>query len=358
MNFSLPFLTSVVVYEIIILTVIFLATGITQYLFLQRKKRRAEEERALEHCVLHSLTQSVPENLPEFSLGVLLDALTSFDERLKGDEWELLKARFIKPHVQTLTKFAAASSWKKRALFVKGALLAPAFFDQQKLIDGLCDKKAVLRYMSAQVLAKRGSAQILDLLIEAIACESGYMKHTLRDALLKAPLQVFEDIAAILRKEKNVFRQIDCLEVLSQKSGVLSFIDVEPFLHSSNVQLRWWALKALENIPGENTCAVLKENVSFDNADIRCVVASGLGIFPLDDVHKELEILLTDSHWLVRLNSALSLKKYGPPGHEVLLKHKSETNDTVKNTVQYALDIKSTTYSRSMLRWLEARAIR
>lgn len=358
MNFSYTFLSSVVSYELIVLTLIFFMTAGTQYVYLRRLRLQQEEKRALEHCVLYSLTQKIPDELPFFTIHVLLDTLISFDERLKGREWELLKERLITPHVGALKRYATTSSWKKRAYFIKGALLAPHLFEQEKVIAALQDKKAVLRYMSAQVLAKRSDSTTLNILLDAIAHEQGYMKHTLRDALLKSPPEVFEMIAEIFRKESNIFRQIACLEVLSQKAGVLRFEDVEPHLRSPNVQLRWWALKALENMPGKETCAVLQEHADMDNADIRCVVASALGNFSLQDVQEKLEYLLTDAHWLVRLNSALSLKRYGSAGQAILEKHRQETNKTVQETVQYALDMKSSTYSRSMLRWLEARAIR
>ncbi len=329
-----------------------------QAIFTFFEEKRKKDIKKIQELVSNMMIDSPQEACAPQPLRTLLHALLEVNGYFCGSTWEDVKKRLLEPHKSTFLHIGFFFRKKKFLQALNAAHLCPSLFSGKELTALI--HKTPHEYQSEviDIICMNPEKEFLILLLDKLASDVGYGKHLVRDALIASSNTVYALLLEIYRTEPLQYRKAACLEVLSQKIGYLTFEDVRPCLQGNNIHLLWWGLRALENIPCDEAVSTLIHYSESQYTDIRAIVASNLGHFPLDTVRVSLEQLIHDPHWLVRLYAGLSIRRFGSAGTSILDAIASEATSDAQATARYILSLKSQVNPRMLIKWLDARAMR
>ncbi len=106
--------------------------------------------------------------------------------------------------------------------------------------------------------------------------------------------------------------------MLSGKAITINSPFLRQDLESTNLQIRRAAVKVYARNPQDDSAAVLLNCLDDPDEEIRLQAAYGLEFHESKECLEKLRYTLSDNFWAVRLQAAMTLRKFGRPGMEVL----------------------------------------
>lgn len=275
----------------------------------------------------------------------LVEVLEKFDQRFNDDRWSEIKKAVVGKYLIPSTKsYANSFFWVKRQLAARAFLLCPEQALPQVLGQLLEDQRYLVRVAAAVCVTKRSDYEMFCRMIQIMSQENTLSQFPYRDALLNADQEKFKWIEALLAKEKNPAIAAIYLDILSKRYSHNLFSLIRPFVNSNDRECRTLAIKALGGVPSQDSVDLLMTHLSDSDWQIRAESVLGLQKLYALKAIPELEMLLNDPVWWVRLQAALTLKEFGKEGVEALLSQDKEKAPKAYEISQYAMALPSANY--------------
>lgn len=321
-----------------------------------------EEKRNKKRCKLRLwITKELSEeNLnikpPKLPFKELLALLFKMDTILKGNEWKRIKERLLQEEVnKKIMKLLDSRRWINRYYALMACLLIDRSVPTRNIKKLFFDRSSIVRHKVYELIIKTKDKSSFGFLIEQFSMQHSHHRIMIRDLLLKADQEIILWIYELFKEEKNIHRRLACLEILSQKCGYLKIEDIEKDIRSDFLQIRWWCVRALENIPSAKALPYIFQSMKDPISEIRALSAIIATIHPFNDVKNALIGMLQDPNREVCLNAALALNSYQDEGKKVLkaalksIKRGEELLQMVENGMFFP--------ASKMVRWLDSKAV-
>lgn len=269
----------------------------------------------------------------------LVEVLEKYDQRLSDPIWKDTKKKLIEIYMLRKAESMSHSySWVNRQLAARCYLLLPQKAPETDLEKLLGDSKYLVRVVAAVCITQISNKNLFYKMLEQMNREYVLSRFSYRDALIQSDSEKFLWIEELLKKNPNPGIAAICLDILSTRLSHNLFPIIKMYVSHKNQACRLLAIKALANIPSEESIKILQQHLFDTSWEIRAESIEGLSKLHVVDAIPQLHALLNDSIWWVRLQAALGLKKFGQRGQEILLSQTPETAQAYEIS-QYALSL-------------------
>ncbi len=311
--YSIYIIEYMLIIEIFLITIAVVLTIFFQTFFSYRERVNNRLRDQLKTHILDMICKSTPFDIHTFEsytlkLPVVIRVVHEIDTKMKGEYWDALKHFLLTVVMRDeIYHHLESRNWQKRGWALQGLSLTKERTHEIRILKLLQDETPVLRFSAASSGIKLKTRQSIDAVLNAMEREPSYARYAYRDALLRADDEVYHLLVEKLKEERNPRLRICCLEILSQKMGYISHDLIANDLTSPELDLRWWATRALENMPTIKTIELLRDRCVDSSWEIRSLAARNIGLLGDKDAIVALSELLEDEHWYVRLSCALRL---------------------------------------------------
>lgn len=344
--------------EVALILMIVFSICVLHFISSFRAAKNKRTDKLLREVLIRGITENklpVKEEMAPYlySLSVVTQVIRELNGKIKGATWRKGKELILKEWMGgEINRALYSRSWKKRSWSLQALALFPNPGIEERVIALIKDKIPAVRFSAANCLIKMKSQNGINELLQAMSEEETYARYPFRDLLVTGDAEVFTYIANQYRESENLNVRICALEVLSQKIGFINADLVRKDLESENSELKWWALRALENCPSEESIALLKKHAS-ENQDeqLRSIAIQSLGIIMDRKALPLFEKLLKDSSQRIRVQSALALKKLGKVGVSVLKNQKEEQDKEAFRAATFALSLPDDYTESQSVKW-------
>ncbi|GAB4187273.1 MAG: hypothetical protein Tsb0015_05770 [Simkaniaceae bacterium] len=331
--------------NIIILVILFVISIVYHFRLVVKEKKDDQRLKKLNQIFSECLQQKpsfTKKLFPKAYLKVeyFLPVLEKYQELFFGDYWEKFKEFIIHNLLEkNIQKNLISRSWQKRGIAIRTLIISPST-DNEKYIEVLLrDKIPLIRFNAAICALKIKTERLINKVLEALSQEDAAKRYPYRDALINSDHFVHKTIAQRLKIEKDPKVRIAALQILSLKIGYVTLDMIEEDLQAEDASRRWWAVKALENVPSKETVEIL---IKMADDPVWQVQAAVLGILGKMHDKQALDTLIRKIHdpvlW-VRLHAALSLKEIGEEGIEILENLDPEKDKNAYEIASYVLSL-------------------
>lgn len=330
----------VLMLEIIVLVGFALVIFLIKY-FSDRKKK--SDEAAVEtfsQAIMASLRGGKELRIPTESRGFKNGVVTleHFDHRFTDPEWVRIRDKILDEHLLSQArKNVDNRSWIKRQLTARSFLLNPAKADDKDLAKLLDDPKFLVRVVAAACIVQKSNRKLFEAVIHKMVQETPLLRFSYRDALINADAQKFSWIEEMLKKEKDPQVCAVCLDLLSTRTTKDLFAITEPFAYSRDQQCRLLTIQILKSISSKESKDILINSLTDADWEVRAEAAKGLAQQQATQSSGNLQTLLSDPVWFVRLQAALALKSFGGEGLKTLSLQNRSKNPEAYEISQYVL---------------------
>lgn len=312
------------VIEIFVISLFLIAVPLNRlYLFLKNRYIVSSKEKIskiIMDCLQKKEPFSIHLGLEKFKgQKVLLLVLEEFNKKFDWDDWIKLRDSITKNYLlPKARKLANSWFWINRNFAARTFVLTPLQHDKKIILKLVNDPVFLVRSIAAIAAAHLNDKECIREIIQKKSQAKGYAHFFYRDILLTTSQQGFVWITELAEEEKDPSFHLGCLQLLFNKSIIAIPNYLKNDIQSPNSEIRLAAVKILVNNPQADTSHLLAELLKDPVPEIRSEAASGLQYFPNPEIFMKLEESLNDPVWIVRLNVALTLKKMGPKGLEIL----------------------------------------
>lgn len=345
---------NIVYIESVGLIILIIIASLATIVFEAYHKRKQNITFFIETILLKFISEKVDllyEYVPEHMLKLkyFLPPMLKIDHLIKDPFWEYLKEEII---TQYLSKEIMINLHSLRWSQTQNAILAISLFPEYKyekiILKFLLYKKELIRFSSAKCAVLFSTEKSIVSMIRALSQEPLRTQFTFRDALIYSNETTHQYVYQLFKKTTDIKIKIACLKILALKLGFLRFEDVKQYCYSANLELKWWSLRALENIPSKESLETLNTLTTDPHWAIRSLCIYCLGSLKALNYKSTLQRLLSDKHDWVRFMAALCLKFLGPEGESILLSQTQEPSLDVYKTCQYILTIPETSLEKGL----------
>ena len=316
---NLPFFALTI--EWIIFCLIISAIFIRKISFFIIEKKRHINRKKISETLLLSIGKIEEISCHRFFLSHtdLLVVLETFNQLLKGEEWQELKSALVEMYLlEKARNHAKSRFWKKRGFAVRCLALAPQPEDEPTLLHLMDDPVFLVRSRAASAAIELGSLEGSVKILRKMMKEEGYPRYFYRDLLLKGSRKELALIIEVSGKEEIRDLQLACLEVLSGQTPFVHIPFLERYLNDTDSAVRLLALRALIRNPQENSLSILLKSFQDSHESIRAEAARGLEYFVESESFNRLQEALQDPAWSVRIQAVKTLKQMGKEGESIL----------------------------------------
>lgn len=281
-------------------------------------------------------TLIIPRGLRQFRN--LVESLEKFDQLFSDPRWVEIKEHILKKYMLSKAKGEASSLfWFSRQLAARCLLLSPRLADAHLLNKLLNDSRYLVRVSAAVCITQTHHKELFYKVIRKMAQETELSRFPYRDALIQVDEEKYHWIEELLKKETNKEVIAICLDILSARySGNLLPL-IKPYVNDPDVNCRKLAIRALGNIPNQESIQLLMDHLDDADWNIRAEAIIGLQKLYAIQAIPRLRELLDDPIWWVRLQAGLTLKGFGKEGMEVLASQSKEQRPKAYEIAQYTL---------------------
>lgn len=345
---------SVVIWMYEILITLIIISTIASLIFEVYYRRKRKIIRFVEENLHQMITQRVDliyDCFPDevMYLKYMLPAIQKFDALFRDPFWEYLKRQLIGKHLAKQIYYSLHSlHWGKANIALQAIKYLPQPKYEDKVLEFLkAKKKDIIRFSAAECASQYNTKKSIRALIDALSEEPVKTQFPFRDPLVYSGEATYKTILEYYKETKSIKIKVACLKILSLKVGYLSLQDVQDGLGSSNLEMRFWSLRALENIPCEETDLCLVASCEDKHWVIRSLVAFIYGSSRISTGLERLPKLLNDEHYYVSFLAALSLNAFGKKGKEIL-SSTPQSNERVYRNCQYILTLPETSFEKGL----------
>lgn len=328
--------------EVVTLTVLTLTLIVVKVYDYYQSKREPYLKRSISLIILEALENVKGDPLekslkPFANEQILLYQTEAFSRRFQGGEWEEIKTvicnTFLIPRARKLYK---SHLWAHRNYAARTFSLLPMLEDTDKILALLNDDVFLVRAIAAGAAVSLELPKAIEKIIHYMSQHEGYTYYFFRDLLInKSTVTVLEQIEEMAQQDKDPHIHLACLDILSGKSMIIKRPFLSKDLHSTDEKTRLAAVRIYAHNLQKESAVVLSLCIEDSYPEIRKEAALGLSHYLSEQTLKLLEKALSDGEWIVRLQAALSLKKLGKIGQQILDDQKSEENNIAYETAQY-----------------------
>jgi len=345
----------VCIFVLIFLAIIVMC--ILQIYGLYFKKLRERNEKGLSRLFERVVTENaiLPEALflPYIhNISIVVMTIRAFNAKFKGKAWEETKEILItKLLQQKLLKYLKSKRWVKRSWALQALALYPQAIDTKKVLPLLQDKTPIVRLSAARCASLVSKEESMEALVAVMSLEESYARYPFRDLLVAQGNEVYALLQKQLQKTKDVKKRIAILEVISQRIGFINYELIKDDLKSKNEELRWWAVRSLEDCPEENRNSLLLEISQNETPQIRAIAIWCLGNIGYRKALPKLREYLFEEHHIIRLKSALAIRKIEDEGDKILKGIREEEGKTAFDVANYVLSLPEEALNIGDLKW-------
>jgi HEAT repeat protein len=274
----------------------------------------------LMRCITHP-QKSPPEALPLRlrSFKNLLLILESFDHRLKGESWEILKFKIAALFLlDRAKKMVFSPFWTRRQLAARAFALAPQNKYESSILKLLDDKKFLVRANAAKACFFLASEKTIYALLKKMSLSLGYERSFYRDLFLQKNRKAILILETIVKEEKDFSTHCAALDILSTQASFLPLSTLKKDLRSNKLQIRLLALKTLGSNPQAGVEKILLRILKKKDPQERAEALWGLRNFPTPTTLRALTHALHEDLWSTRYPAAKALKSMGSVGIKIL----------------------------------------
>ncbi|MCP5506380.1 MAG: HEAT repeat domain-containing protein [Chlamydiales bacterium] len=344
--------------EVVLIFSIVLAVCLLHIFSAHRLKKDQETDKALRALLLKAITES---QLPQkgeiyphlYSISIVVQVLRELNGKIKGANWRKIKELILKEWIgDQVYRALFSKGWKKKSWALQALALYPKKELEEKIITLLRDKVPAVRFSSATCIIHMKTQNGVNHLLQVMAKEETYARYPYRDLLVTGDSEIFTYVANQYRDSQDQNVRICALEVLSQKIGFIKVDLIKKDLDSDNPELKWWALRALENCPSEESMAILEKHAAKDQDErLRSIAIQSLGIIMDRKALSLFEKLLKDPSQVIRVQAAIALKKLGSVGLAVLKNQKEDQHKEAFDAARFALSLPDDSLDSQAVKW-------
>lgn len=329
--------------ELLIMVVCVIAIIITKSLTRWSIRRRVRIQNELSEIFEKALFNhqpieklSLPSNLCQ--VRNLVEVLENFDHRFLDQRWVEIKNKVVNDYLlKPAEKNINSWSWFSRQLAARTFLLCPEKASEPILRQILNDNRYLVRVVGVVCITKQHYKELFYEMIKKMSLETKLSQFPYRDALVQADQEKFDWLEEILKNERDPAICAICLDVLSTRYSKNLYSLIVPFVNSENAECRNLAIKALGNIPTEESINLLMHHLSDSDWKIRAESINVLQKLYAIQAIPDITNLLNDRVWWVRLQAATALKSFGEEGKKILASQEKEQKPLAYEISQYIL---------------------
>lgn len=338
-NIAFTLLTLEIILMVVCCFAIILTKIITKRNMIKRNHIQNEISKIIEHHLFQEQIVEkvhIPQKLTQFRN--LVEVLEKYDQRFNDDRWLSIKEKIVTSYLlPQIDKMASSIFWVKRHLAARALLLCPQKADTKWLHQLLNDSRYLVRVTAAVCITKTSHRQLFNDVLKKMSEETSLSQFPYRDALIQVNQEKYDWMASLLSTESNKKIIAICLDVLSSRYSRHLLPLIKPFVNDPDSACRTLAIKALGNIPNEESIRLLMEHLVDSEWEIRAESVIGLQKLYAIEAIPKIQVLLNDPVWWVRLQAALALKAFGVEGRDVLSTRDRENEPRAYEIAQYAL---------------------
>lgn len=348
-----------VIIEVIVILIAMVTAFFLHLYFSQKKKRELKIQKYLTDLLMTIHLEQKRFEPSDFKkkgvrLHHIVKVVKSLDDKISGEKWEELKGLIGKEILKDkVHSYLHSRKWLKRAQAIQAAEMIRGGLDEEMITLGLNDPIPIVKILAVEGAVRLKTVRTINATLDAMSREESYARYPFRDGLLKGDVEVFQILADRLKTEDHPNLRACCLEIVSQKVGFINFNLIKNDLNSDKLQLRWWAIRALENYPTAESFEKLKEACHDKYWQIQALACRCLGMYGQADAIEILLHKMHSEHWMVRLNAAIALKNIGREGI-LALKSIDETADPLAyETACYVLALDASSLGAEAVKWFD-----
>lgn len=318
---------TIIVIEFLIIMSVVLATYFSIIIIFLMKKRakklKGKAEKFLTTLILQKERFQRKQFLPAWErLDLLISLLNKMDEEVARSDWEKIKNDLLHEIVLPLArKSALDASWPQRLLAAKSFCFLCEKGDE-RLVEKLAnDDNDLVSLNAGRATINHASEQSIRRMVDRIHNRRWLSQKMFLSVFDHAPLIICHYVADYLGCPiPDPYIRSTCYRILLKypKSSIPR-IDIYPDLQSNNMDLKLKALKFLSHAFSlEEAMPILEENLSSNAWEVKVVALNGLKQLHASESDHQIEKLLRDPNWWVRLRAAETLNSFGERGRQIL----------------------------------------
>lgn len=270
----------------------------------------------------------------------ILKIIEAFDMKVDSKEWSLVRSDLIKTFLlPKVNRYAKKYNWVKRNLAIRILSLNPDIYYENTINKLLSDTVPLIKFQATRCAVAVGSDKLLNSVMQILVQESRFARYVYLDAIQRAGAHVNIWVQKYYKNQKEPRNRKACLDILSGQTFSDLTSEISNDLNSEHMELKISAIKLLGKTPLPQTAQKLINLMKEPAWQVRSNAASSLGNLSDKNALGVLAKGLRDSNWWVRLNSALSLKKYGQEGVTVLKKQDKDIDAYAFEMAKYVLSL-------------------
>ena len=278
----------------------------------------------------------IPSNLLNFR--DLVEEVEEFDHRFTDKRWYDIKERIFDLYLRkTAERKSKSWYWLNRQLAARAFLLCPQKTPEEDLKRLLHDSKYLVRIVAAVCITKTSFKNLFFDMINVMSKETKLSQFPYRDALVDIDQQKFKWLEELLSTTTNPSVKAICLDILSTRVTADFLHLLRPYFKSDDRECRILAIKALGNIPSQESLDILMDHLEDSDWELRAISIGGLHKLHATRAIPKLRELLNDPIWWVRLQAALTLKDFGEEGVKILKTQDEKATPAAFEIAQYTL---------------------
>lgn len=253
---------------------------------------------------------------------LIIPVLEEYDQKFTSPFWSLLKDRLIHEYMEKelYQNITSRNKWMNSLAF-RALSLSPKI-EYGKYLSQFMQKKA--SFLHFQIIPYISSVASLDLLrqyFKLIISKNKAIQISFVNALLEKDGRIIQYVKEIYLEVEDDRIRLMCLRILAKKISFPSSNFLEKDMHSENINLQWWAIRALENTPSEKTRDFLLQNYTHSYWQVRVLIFFLLGKYREQNTLDTLQLGLSDPHEWVKVAAGFSLLNFETQGMEILQKN-------------------------------------
>jgi hypothetical protein len=346
----LIFIKWVILFQIILITSLILASIVTKIYFHNKNKKRKNHFDILINTlkVLTINNQEVNSKILSLSrkfIPNLLRAIDELDEELQSPHWQKIRTQLIQkvllPHAKSFTN---AKAWFKRYLATRIFELDRQKSDERKILILIKDDLPLVSINAAIIALKYPTQMMINTIIDVFSTGRHIQQSTFAKILAEeANVELATSfIISCIKKEKNPYKKAFCYRLLTNFPAQQEiFHEAYDDIQSNNLELEIAALYYLSHNKSKNIIDILCLNLSNEKWEIRAIAAKLLGKLNAVQSTQLVGKHLRDEKWWVRINAAQALTQMGKEGLAILESQNPESDPYAYDVAQQVLKTKN-----------------
>lgn len=336
----------VILIEFVMTVILILLTYVSIFIIYLLKNRARHLKKNLEKflrnlVVKDEIFQSKKFLLAWKRLDVLLSSLNEMDKEFGVYNWKKIKNNLLHEIILPLArKSALSSNWTERLFSAKAFSFIYEKGDEI-LIEALAnDENDLVAINAERAIVNHPSEESIKNLVERLSAKRVLSQRMFLSVFDKSPLIICRYVEHLLESSlDDPYVRMTCYRILLKyPPGFIRKLNIYPDLQSNIMDLRLKVLKFISHAFSlEEAMPILIKNLNDDEWEVRVVALHGLRKLHASKSAHQIEKLLRDPNWWVRLIAAETLNSFGERGRQILKNQEIQIDQFAYDISQHVL---------------------